>query len=86
MPHVVNDSTDSVALDSVEPKRGTYLKTGHPVSFNITVSYNLVSADSAILSISTAQLRTSPAAVVGELVDAVDVPIVRGAGAFNMVW
>ena len=79
--HVVNDSTDSVALDSVEPKPGTYLRTGQSVPFNISVSYNLVSADSAILSISTAQLRSSPAGCSGgaaELVDAVEVPIVRG--------
>jgi hypothetical protein len=79
--HVVNDSTDSVALDSVEPKQGTPLKTGQSVTFNISVGYNLVSADSAILSISTAQLRTSPAGCsggVGELVDAVEVPIMRG--------
>ena len=87
MPHVVNDSTDSVALDSVEPKRGTYLKTGHPVSFNITVSYNLVSADSAIPSISTAQLRTSPAGCSGRVGGRSDCAWeASGGGAFNMVW
>jgi hypothetical protein len=45
------------------------------------VSYNLVSADAAILSISTAQLRSSPAGCAGgvsELVVAVEIPIVRG--------
>jgi hypothetical protein len=78
-PHVVT-SNDSVALDSVEPKQGSYLKTGQPLTFNISVSYNLVSADSAILSISTAELPTPAAGCSGggELVDAVEVPIVRG--------
>jgi hypothetical protein len=74
-------NTDSVALDSVVPKPGTYLKRGIPVTFNLGLSYNLVSADSAILSISTVQLRTSTAGCHGgngELVDAVQAPIVRG--------
>jgi hypothetical protein len=79
--HAVDTSTDSVALDSITPKPGTYLKRGRPITFNIDASYNLGSADSAILSISTVQLRTSAAgcrAGSGELVDAVEVPIVRG--------
>jgi hypothetical protein len=78
--HEVNNSTDSVALTSVQPPPGTYLKTGQPVPFNINVSYNMVSADSAILSISTVQVRTSTANCSGggELVDAVEVPITRG--------
>jgi hypothetical protein len=79
--HALDTSTDSVALDFINPRPGTYLKRGQPVTFNIDVSYNLASADSAILSISTAQLRTSAAGCRGgggELVDAVEVPIVHG--------
>lgn len=79
--HVVDPSTDSVALDSITPRPGTYLKRGRPITFNMDASYNLASADSAILSISTVQLRTSAAGCrggSGELVDAVEVPIVRG--------
>jgi len=79
--HALDTSTDSVALDSINPRPGTYLKRGQPVTFNLDVSYNLASADSAILSISTAQFRTSAAGCRGgggELVDAVEVPIVRG--------
>jgi hypothetical protein len=90
-PHVVNDSIDSVALDSVHPAPGTNLKTGQPVPFNINVIYNLVSADSAILSVSTAQIRTSASACSsgsGELVDAVEVPIMRGKhiAAVHLTW
>lgn len=79
-PYTVNDLTDSVALDSVLPPPGTYLKRGQPVAFNISVTYNLVSVDSAILSISTAQLRNSPAGCAGsgELSDAVQLRIFRG--------
>jgi len=79
--HAVDTSTDSVALDSITPKPGTYLKRGRPITFNMDASYNLASADSAILSISTVQLRTSAAGCrggSGELVEAVEVPIVRG--------
>jgi len=78
--HAVNNSVDSVALNSVQPPPGAYLKAGQPVPFNINVTYNQVSADSAILSISTVQVRTSTANCSGggELVDAVDVPIMRG--------
>lgn len=80
-PHVVNDSLDSVALTSVQPPPGTYLKSGQPVTFNLGVSYNLATAESAILSISTVQIRTSGAGCNGqddELVDAVEIPIVHG--------
>ena len=78
--HVLDASANSVALDSVEPAAGTYLKRGQPVTFNITLSYNLVSADSAILSVSTAQFQNSPSRCGGggELTDAVEAPIVRG--------
>ena len=76
----VAEPTNSVSLDSVQPPKGTYLKRGQPITFNLTVSYNLATADSAILSISTAQFRSSPAGCGGggELTDAVEVPIVRG--------
>jgi hypothetical protein len=78
--YAVNDATDSFALDSVLPPSGTYLKRGQPITFDMSITYNLVSADSAILSISTAQLRNSPAACAGsgELSDAVQLRIVRG--------
>jgi hypothetical protein len=78
---VAADSTDSVALDSAVPAPGTYLKRGQPLTFNINVSYNLASANSALLSVSTVQLRASPAGCkggTGELTNAVDLPIVRG--------
>jgi hypothetical protein len=89
--HVVDDAADSVAIDSVVPSSGTYLKRGQPITFSLTISYNLVSADSAILSISTAQLRSSPmgcAGGSGELSDAVQVPIVRGKHQThaNLTW
>jgi len=88
--HVVDPSTNSVALNSVEPISGTYLKRGQPVTFNINLSYNLTSADTAILSISTAQFRSSTeqCAGGGELTDAVQVPIVRGRhqAQVSLVW
>ncbi len=69
--HVVDVSTNSVALNSVE-------------------SYNLASADSAILSISSAQFPSSSARCSGggELTDAVQLPIVRGShtAQVRLVW
>src|SRR5712671_5728458 len=88
--HVVDVSTNSVALNSVEPASGTYLKRGEPVAFNINVSYNLASANSAILSISSAQFPSSSARCSGggELTDAVQLPIVRGSHStqVRLVW
>jgi hypothetical protein len=78
---VAPTAVDSISFNSVTPTPGTYLKRGGPVAFNIDLTYNLVSADSAILSISTEQIRTSAAGCKGgsgELVDAVELPITRG--------
>src|SRR5580658_619484 len=88
---VVADSTDWVTLDSGLPASGIYLKRGQPVTFNINVSYNLASADSAFLFISTVQLRASAAGcagAVGELVDAAKVVIVKGVhrAVVNLTW
>jgi hypothetical protein len=86
----VSDFADSVVIDSATPAPGTNLKRGAPIPFDLVVTYNLVSADSAILSISTAQLRASPAMCSGngELSDAVEVPIQRGkhAGKVHVTW
>jgi len=88
--HSVDVSTNSVAFNSVEPASGTYLKRGQPVAFNINVSYNLTSVDSAILSISSAQFPSSDARCSGggELTDAVQLPIVRGSHSaqVRLVW
>jgi hypothetical protein len=86
-----DDSIDRVVLDSANPKPGTYLKRGNPIVFHINVSYNLSSADSAILSISTAQLRSSPGGCkggAGELTDAVEIPIMRGrhTAQLSLTW
>ena len=79
LKHALDTSSNSVALDSVEPS-GPYLKRGQPITFNMQVSYNLVSADSAILSISAAQFSNSPMGCGGggELTDPVQLPISRG--------
>ena len=88
--HIVDASTNSVALNSVEPVSGTYMKRGQPVTFNINLSYNLASADTAILSVSTAQFPSSTARCSGggELTDAVQLPIVRGShqAQVRLVW
>ena len=76
--HVVDVSTNSVALNSVEPASGTYLKRGQPVAFNLNVSYNLASADAA-------SARCSGG---GELTDAAQLPIVQGSHSaqVRLVW
>jgi hypothetical protein len=74
-------STDSVQLVSVSPEPGAPLKRGGPVPFEMLVDYNLASVDSAILSVSVAELPASGAqcqGTGGELSDAVEKPIVRG--------
>lgn len=78
--HILDASANSLAFDTVEPTAGAYLKRGQQVTFNIELSYNLVSADSAILSVSTAQFHDSPLRCggSGELTDAVEIPIVHG--------
>ncbi len=87
---VINDNADSVVFDLVEPAPGPSLKTGSPVTFGIQATYNLVSADAAFLSVSTEQISLSAkgCGAGGELVDAVQVPIVRGKHrvSVHLVW
>ena len=81
MTSAATEATDSVELVAVSPKPGTHLGRGQPLPFGIAVTYNLVSADVAILSLSTAQFPASMGACSGsggELVDAIQVPIQRG--------
>jgi hypothetical protein len=86
-PAALDLTTDSVQLASVSPGLGTPVKRGQPFPFEILVDYNLTSADSAIMSVSVAQL---PASAVnchgsgGELSDAVELPIVRGKHQVKM--
>ena len=88
--HKLAPNADSVAFDLVNPPSGTYLKRGAPIPFNIVLTYNLVSANSAILSVSTAQMKASPASCAGggELSDAVQVPIQRGTHqtSLRLIW
>jgi hypothetical protein len=88
--HTLNPAANSVVLLSASPASGTYLKRGTPIPFNIVVDYNLVSADSAILSISSAQMSSSSAGCAGggELSDAVEVPIQRGTHrtSAKLIW
>lgn len=69
---------DSVELLSAMPQPGTNLERGRPLRFDIRLAYNFVSADAAILSVSTAQFRSRCNGTQGELVDAVEVPIQNG--------
>lgn len=69
---------DSVELLSATPQPGSHLERGQPLRFDIRLAYDLVSANVAILSLSTAQFRDSCNGTGGELVDAVDVPIQNG--------
>lgn len=81
MTSAAANTTDTVELVSVSPKRGTHLGRGQPLPFEIAVTYNLVSADVAIFSLSTAQFPASMGGCSGnggELVDAIQVPIQRG--------
>jgi hypothetical protein len=85
------ENSDTLRIDAVDPEPGTYLRRGQPVTFNIRLTYDLVSADSAFLSISTAQLRASPAGchgTAGELTDAVHIPITRGGheAQVSLTW
>ena len=80
-PGPVDASVDSVQLGAVSPIPGTHLTRGQPLRFDIDLTYNLVSADTAILSLSTAQFMSSMGGCNGsggELVDAIEVPISRG--------
>jgi hypothetical protein len=78
-PEAIDPNVDSVQFNAVNPPPGTHLQRGNLVPFNIDLTYNLVSADTAILSVSTAQIRsTSGCSGSGELVDAIEVPISRG--------
>jgi len=79
---------DSVRIVTASPSAGTVLKRGEPVRFDVVVHYELTSEDSAILSLSLEQLRSSAGgcklsgkarASAGELVLAVDIPIRRGS-------
>ena len=71
---------DSVRLETITPAPGTHLGRGQRVTFNVKLQYDLVSADAALLSLSTAQFRPTGGGCLGngELVDAIEVPITRG--------
>jgi hypothetical protein len=72
---------DSIELVDVSPRPGTHLNRGKPLPFDVSLDYNLVSADVAILSLSTAQFNAGMGGCRGsggELVDAVQVPVQRG--------
>ncbi len=81
-----SDRSKPFSVRCLTPQAGR----GQPVTFNINLSYNLTSGDTAILSISTAQFRSSTeqCAGGGELTDAVQVPIVRGRhqAQVSLVW
>jgi hypothetical protein len=77
----VDPETDSVQIIGILPRPGTVLPRGQPFQFELAIRYNLVSADAAFLAISVVQIRQNDsgcAGVDGELVDAVQVPAVRG--------
>ena len=73
--------TSELKLTQINPRPGTHRGRSQRVPFNIDVEYSLLSADSPILSISTAQHWASRGGCQGdqeELVDAIQVPIPRG--------
>ena len=74
---------DAVRINPQSPPPNTPLVRGGPVQFRLSVEYTLESANSAIMSISVAQIPSSAGGCEqngggGELVTAVDVPIWRG--------
>jgi hypothetical protein len=85
---VVDERVDGVVLNSVSPKAGTYLNRGKPLTFTVHLTYNLVSADSAILSLSTAENRSADCGGGGELSDAAQIPIQRGThqATLQLTW
>ena len=77
----LSDREDSVQILGISPAAGSTLRRGAPLTFNIRVAYSLQSMDTAILSMSVAQVREGPlqcAGKEGELTDATQVPIERG--------
>lgn len=74
------ETGDFIRLTQLTPKLGTHLNRGQEIPFAIDLVYNLESAESALLSISTAQYYASGGGCQGngELVDAIEVPVVRG--------
>ena len=79
---VVCAAQDSVRLSPLSPPPNTPLTRGRPVEFRLDVEYTLESTNSAIMSISVAQIPSSAGGCgsnsAGELVTAVDIPISRG--------
>lgn len=78
---LMSETEDSVQIVDVSPAPGAVLKRGVPQTFHMKVLYTLQSADTAIMSMSIAQIRDSGVAcnvADAALIDTVEVAIERG--------
>lgn len=80
-----NIGGDAVDLISAATESGQPLRRGQPTPLVVTLTYNLISHDSAILTLSTAQFR-DPSTCGGsdELVDAEERLVKRGSGTVTL--
>jgi hypothetical protein len=83
----VSASQDSVRILDILPAPGSHFPRGMPQIFNLSIQYSLQSTDTALLSVSVAQVLDGAlqcGGKSGHLTDATQVPIVRGVHTTNL--